>query len=303
MTQKKATLIGLIAIILWSAIVGLIRGVSEGLGAVGGAAIIYTLSSLLLLLTVGVPKVKTFPRLYLLLGSLLFVSYEICLSLSLGYARSGTQAIEVGMVNYLWPSLTVLFSVLIARQKCSLIIIPGMAISLAGIVKVLAGEHPLSLAEIGNNIASNPLSYGLAITGAVIWALYCVLTQKTARGSNGITLFFMLTALALWIKYFSAPQPEMIITPSVLVSLALAALAMGFGYAAWNIGILHGNVTLLATASYFIPVLSAMLAAWMLNASLSLNFWQGAGMVSLGSLLCWWSTRTATGVKVSDTSA
>lgn len=303
MTHKKATLTGLIAIILWSAIVGLIRGVSEGLGAVGGAAMIYTLSSLLLLLTVGFPKVKTFPRAYLLLGSLLFVSYEICLSLSLGYARSGTQAIEVGMVNYLWPSLTVLLSVFIARQKCSLLIVPGMAVSLVGIAKVLAGEHTLSLAEIGNNIASNPLSYGLALAGAVIWAIYCVLTQKIARGSNGITLFFMLTALALWIKYFSAPQPEMAITFPVLVSLALAALAMGLGYAAWNIGILHGNVTLLATASYFIPVLSAMLAAWMLNASLSVNFWQGAGMVSLGSLLCWWSTRTTTGVNVSSTSA
>lgn len=303
MTHKKATLTGLIAIILWSTIVGLIRGVSEGLGAVGGAAMIYTLSALLLLLTVGFPKVKTFPRAYLLLGSLLFVSYEICLSLSLGYARSGAQAIEVGMVNYLWPSLTVLLSVFIARQKCSLLIVPGMAVSLVGIARVLAGEHTLSLAEIGNNIASNPLSYGLALAGAVIWALYCVLTQKIARGSNGITLFFMLTAVALWIKYCSAPQPEMVITLTVLVSLALAALAMGLGYAAWNIGILHGNVTLLATASYFIPVLSAMLAAWMLDASLSVNFWQGAGMVSLGSLLCWWSTRTTAEVKVSGTSA
>ncbi len=35
--------------------VGLIRGVSEGLGPVGGAAMIYTLSGLLLLATVGFP--------------------------------------------------------------------------------------------------------------------------------------------------------------------------------------------------------------------------------------------------------
>jgi len=40
MTHNKATLTGLIAIVLWSAIVGLIRAVSEGLGAVGGAAMI-----------------------------------------------------------------------------------------------------------------------------------------------------------------------------------------------------------------------------------------------------------------------
>lgn len=37
MTTQKATLIGLIAIVLWSTMVGLIRGVSEGLGPVGGA--------------------------------------------------------------------------------------------------------------------------------------------------------------------------------------------------------------------------------------------------------------------------
>jgi uncharacterized protein YaaW (UPF0174 family) len=39
--EKKATLTGLAAIVLWSTMVGLIRGVSEGLGPVGGAAMIY----------------------------------------------------------------------------------------------------------------------------------------------------------------------------------------------------------------------------------------------------------------------
>ncbi|MFK8258598.1 aromatic amino acid DMT transporter YddG [Erwinia sp. AnSW2-5] len=292
MTQKKATLIGLIAIVLWSAIVGLIRGVSEGLGAVGGAAIIYTLSTLLLMLTVGSPNIKKFPRAYLIAGSLLFVCYELCLSLSLGYANTSTQAIEVGMVNYLWPSMTIVLSVIVTRQKCSLLIIPGLLISVAGICRVLAGDHQLSYTEIAHNVASNPLSYGLAFSGAIIWAMYCVVTKKIAQGSNGITLFFMLTALVLWVKYFSAPQPEMTFNLPVLINLVLAAMAMGFGYAAWNTGILHGNVTVLATASYFIPVISAVLAAFLLNSSLSVNFWQGAGMVSLGSLLCWWSTRT-----------
>lgn len=46
MEKKKATLTGLAAIVLWSTMVGLIRGVSEGLGPVGGAAMIYTLSGL-----------------------------------------------------------------------------------------------------------------------------------------------------------------------------------------------------------------------------------------------------------------
>ncbi|MDI4702775.1 hypothetical protein MJI37_31685, partial [Salmonella enterica subsp. enterica serovar Cerro] len=41
--------------VLWSTMVGLIRGVSEGLGPVGGAAMIYSLSGLLLIFTVGLP--------------------------------------------------------------------------------------------------------------------------------------------------------------------------------------------------------------------------------------------------------
>lgn len=83
MTSQKATLIGLVAIVLWSTMVGLIRGVSEGLGPVGGAAMIYSLSGLLLIFTVGLPDIRRFPGRYLIAGSVLFVSYEICLALLL----------------------------------------------------------------------------------------------------------------------------------------------------------------------------------------------------------------------------
>lgn len=51
--------------------VGLIRGVSEGLGPVGGAAAIYSLSGLLLIFTVEFPRIRQIPKGYLLAGSLL----------------------------------------------------------------------------------------------------------------------------------------------------------------------------------------------------------------------------------------
>lgn len=298
MSQKKATLIGLIAIVLWSAIVGLIKSVSEGFGPVGGAALIYSCSAALLLFTVGLPRLRTFPRRYLVIGSILFVCYELCLSLSLGFTHNGRQAIEVGMVNYLWPSMTIVLAVIVNRQKTSPFIIPGVLLAVGGICRVLGGEHAFSLSEIGNNIMDNPLSYGLAFSGAAIWAIYCVVTKKIANGSNGITLFFMLTALTLWVKFLLSPQPAFALSPQVLINLALAAMAMGFGYAAWNTAILHGNVNLLAAASYFIPILSSVLAAFILNSPLTLPFWQGTAMVSLGSLLCWWSTRTPERKKV-----
>lgn len=291
MDRKRATLIGLVAILLWSTMVGLIRSVSEGLGPVGGAAMIYTVSGLLCLATVGFPDIKRFSKGYLTAGSVLFVSYEMCLALSLGFAATRSQAIEVGMVNYLWPSLTIVFAILFNGQKSTLWVIPGLAISLLGVGWVLGGENGLHVHDIMLNIVSSPLSYGLAFTGAFIWAAYCTVTSRYARGQNGITLFVLLTALSLWVKYAVSDQPEMVFSVPVVVKLLKCGVALGFGYAAWNIGILHGNVTVLAAVSYFTPVLSAALAAIMLSSPLSFSFWQGALMVCAGSLLCWYATR------------
>ena len=290
-SKNKATLIGLIAVLLWASIVGLIRGVSQNLGAVGGAAMMYSVASVLLLFSVGFIRLKDFPRRYLVWGSLLFVSYELCLSLSIGYAHTSRQAIEVGMVNYLWPTFTMLAAIAFNRQRANFLIVPGALISILGICLVLGGDQGLDFGGMVANVKDNPLSYGLAFFGALIWAAYCTVTARIAQGKNGVTLFFMLTALILWIKFFATGGGAMHFSVSAVIYLALAACAMGFGYAAWNVGILHGNVTVLAGASYFIPVFSAALAAALLHAPLSFAFWKGALMVVAGSILCWLATR------------
>ncbi|EMB2734760.1 MULTISPECIES: aromatic amino acid DMT transporter YddG [Serratia] len=290
-SRTRATLFGLLAIVLWSSVVGLIRSVSEGLGPIGGAAMIYSVSAVFLLVALGVPKWRSFPRPYLIVGSLLFVSYEICLSLSLGYANTRLQAIEVGMINYLWPCFTVLMALALNGQKAKWWLLPGLLLSLFGIGWIMSGEGGWSPAQMLANVRSNPLSYTLAFSGAVIWALYCNLTKKIAQGSNGVVLFIVLTALALWLKYAFSAESGMQFSAGVTVTLLCAGVAMGAGYAAWNVGILHGNMTLLATASYFTPVLSAVFAALVLHTSLTANFWQGVAMVTLGSLICWRATR------------
>jgi drug/metabolite transporter (DMT)-like permease len=291
-SRKKATLIGLIAVLLWASIVALIRGVSESLGATGGAAMMYTVAAVFLFFSVGFPKLSEFPRRYLLWGSLLFVSYELCLSLSIGYANTGRQAIEVGMVNYLWPTFTLVSAIVFNRQRANVLVVPGFLLSMLGICWVLGGDQGLDLPGMLANVKDNPLSYGLAFLGALIWAAYCTVTARIARGKNGVTPFFMLVAVVLWIKYVVEGSAAMSFNLHAIVYLVLAAAAMGFGYAAWNVGILHGNVTVLAGASYFIPVLSAALAATLLHAPLPVQFWQGALMVCGGSILCWLATRS-----------
>ncbi|MEJ5128501.1 aromatic amino acid DMT transporter YddG [Comamonas sp. MYb21] len=292
--KNKATLIGLVAVLLWSAIVGLIRSVSTHFGATGGAALMYSLASVFLLLTVGGARprqLRSFPRQYLVWGSLLFVVYELCLSLSIGYANTAQQAIEVGMVNYLWPTFTIVAAILFNRQHSNFLIVPGFVLSIVGICWVLGGEQGFDMAGMLHNVRDNPLSYGLAFAGALIWAAYCTVTARIAHGKNGVTLFFILVSITLWAKYLLGGGGAMHFSGEAIVYLVLAAAAMGFGYGAWNFGILHGHVTVLAGASYFIPVLSAALSTVLLRAPLSLAFWQGAAMVCGGAILCWLATR------------
>ncbi|WP_392562387.1 aromatic amino acid DMT transporter YddG [Orbus sturtevantii] len=294
MTDKnKATLIGFIAIFLWSSIVGTIKIVSENFGAIGGLALIYSVATVLLFFIVGATKLRQLPRSYLIWGSLLFVLYELCFSLSIGLSHSGRQAIEVSMLNYLWPTLTILAAVLFNNQKANLLIIPGGILPLIGIGWVLGGEQGLDLSVMLNNVKDNPLSYGLALIGSFIWAAYCMVTIKCAKGKNGVTLFFFLTALVLWIKYFIAGENTLIFNFTAVMYLILSAFAIGLGYAAWNYGVLHGNITILAGASYFIPILSASISALLLNTSLSFSFWQGTALVCLGAILCWLATRNS----------
>ena len=68
LTPNSATLIGLSAVFLWSSNVGLMRSVSQSFGAVAGAALIYTLATLILFFTIGLPKLKDVPKRYLCLG-------------------------------------------------------------------------------------------------------------------------------------------------------------------------------------------------------------------------------------------
>lgn len=296
MKQQTATMIGLLAIVLWSTIIGMIKVVSQNFGTVGGGALIYSLASVFLLFTVGLPQLRSFPRQYLIWGSLLFVSYEICLALSIGYTSSGRQAIEVGMINYLWPTLTILASIFFNKQRTSWWIILGIVLSMFGISWVLGGESGLSLVEMTYNITLNPLSYGLALLGAILWAGYCVVTAKYAVGKNGVTFFFILVSIALWIQYFvqnGLSAADFDLNFSSVMALVFTSAAIGFGYVAWNIGILRGNVITLATASYFTPILSMLFASMLLGENLSFSFWQGVLLVCLGSICCFISTKAA----------
>ncbi|MDV6252934.1 aromatic amino acid DMT transporter YddG [Vibrio sp. EA2] len=289
--QFQFTLYGCIAILSWSCLLGIARLVTESLGPVGGAAMLYSVSSIFLIVVVGIPRLSNFSAKYLIFGGALFVCYEIFLALALGYSNSRAQAIEVSIVNYLWPALTVLFAVLGSNKRPSWLLYPAVVLAFFGVAWTVSGDNSLSLQQIMANINSNPLVYFMAMTGAVIWAVYCNLTQRQQSKHNAITLFFIATAVSLWVKFLVTDQPAIELSWSSMGYLLASSALMAGGYGLWNVAIVGGNMVFLATLSYFTPIFSALFSSIILGVTLSQSFWHGVVMVTIGSLLCWLVTR------------
>jgi len=291
--ERAATACGLVAVAMWSTAPGILRSVSEVFGPLGGAAMIFSVGALMLLGFLGRPQLRSTSKFYLIVGSAIFVANEVCLSLALGFASNRIQAIELGVVNYLWPCLTVLLAIIMNGQKTRWIIVPGTLLALFGIVWVVSGDGA-SLPRLVSNVESNPLSYSLALACAITFALYCNVTRKYGGGENLVVLFFILTAGVLWLKYAFSSEKISAFTIGSSLELIAAGSAMASGYALWNVGISRGNLTLLATLSYSAPVLSSAFAAVWLGVDLKAQFWQGALLVTAGSLICWQATRQLT---------
>ena len=293
-TASRATSIGLAAVLCWSTSVGLFRSVAEHLGPIGGAACVFSLSALLVSLRFGLPRpaqLKAMHPAYLWGCGLLFVLYEIALALSLGFANNRSQTLELGMINYLWPSLTIVLATAFGLQRFHVGLVPGVLLAMLGIVLVLKGDGQLSAEALWANVQSNPVAYALAFAAAWLWPCYSVLSKRYARGANALSLFLWVVALVLWVKYAISAEPALRFSGLAVVQLVMLSTLTALGYSCWDYGIRHGNLTVMAVGSYFTPVLSALVGTVWLQVRPSWSFWQGVALVTAGSLICWWCTR------------
>ena len=291
-TVAGATLIGLIAPVMWGASVSLIRTIAENFGIAQGQFLLYIVAATALFFIVGVPKFDRIPWQYKTIGLATANLSSICFCLSLYFSDGGTQTMEVGMVNYLWPTITIVFAILFNGQKARWWIAPGAILSFCGIYWIL-GNGQVAIDSFVEHIKLNPVSYILALGSALTWSAFSSMTRAWSKGENLSTVVFFFDILifgSFWAMGVGG-SPE--ITLFGVLNVVLGGLAMGFAYAAWTHGMSYGNITVLAIASYFTPVLSCLFASAWIGAELTLSFWQGVAMVVTGSLLCWHATKKA----------
>ena len=285
--SARATLVGLFAPLCWAMSVGLVRGIAEGFGMAQGQFLLYCVATTCVFFLVGLPDFRKMDRRYLFLGIPTANLSSLSFCLAIFTSDGGAQTIEVGMVNYLWPTLTLLFAVAFNGVRARWWLYLGALVAFSGIVMTL-GAGSFSLEGFARRFAENPVSYLLALCAATTWAGYSSMTRAWGGNCNPATVIFAIDTVVFGLFWLAGIGVESEATSAHgLVSVFLGGLAMGAAYAAWTFGVARGSMTILALASYFTPVLSCLFALFWLRAELAPGFWGGVAMVVAGSLLCW----------------
>lgn len=292
-----ATASGLAAIVLWSATFAFARSLSEHVGPLTAGACTYLLGGAVCLLRLWwLGKAsgrwpKPSPR-YLLGCGLLFVVYTAAIYLAVGLAKDRGQVLEVALVNYLWPALTVLLSLPLLGKKASVWLLPGTVLALGGIWLVMTQGTDTSWQSFGQHLQSNPIAYGLASLAAVSWGAYSNLARRwSGPGSEGAVEWFMLaTGVVLLAIRFLTTEPTDWTARCAGEVAGLAAVTTA-AYVLWDVSMRKGNMLLVVACSYFTPLLSTLVSCAYLGLSPTPKLWIGCLLLVFGSLVTWRSVK------------
>ena len=249
-----ATLIGLAAILLWSALALLTAASGEAppfelaalTFAIGGlCGLVYAASRGRL-----AALIQPWPVWVVGIGGLF--GYH---ALYFAALRRAPPA-EASLIAYLWPLLIVLLSALQPGERLSPRHLIGAALGLAGVAALFAGKADGALFS-----ASSWSGYLLALGCAFVWSTYSVASRRLKEApTEAVAGFCLVTAILAALCHFAF---ETTIVPSGM-SQWLAIIGLGLGpvglaFYVWDYGVKHGDIKLLGVAAYAAPVLSTLI--------------------------------------------
>ncbi|MFA5206102.1 MAG: aromatic amino acid DMT transporter YddG [Lentisphaeria bacterium] len=290
---------GILAVVIWSAAICLSRSLMEKLGTFTGGGLVFTISGVLsILLFLALHRfdwrgLRPAPA-YLLACGVPFVLYVICLYLAVGLARNRQQVVEVGLLNYLWPAMTLLLSVPVLKLRARPWLPLGLVMAFAGVVwaNVAMSGQPFSVQGIRDRVAADATPYVLALAAAVLWGLYSNLVRRfAARGSVlGVPLFMLAGGLLLLGAGRCVPAAPPHWSGAALAELAAMVLFPSIAaYLLWDRAMRRGNLVLVASVAYLAPLLSTLWTGWYLGVPLPAGIWGAGALIVAGA----WLSKTA----------
>lgn len=301
--EGPATAAGLAAILFWGTSIAVNRLLMDSLGIVTGPMLL-TLAAggagtVMVLLSPGQrAALRALPPRYWTVCGGLFLAYALAYNFGVGMAASRSQLLVFGILNYLWPVLTALFSTALQGRRIRPLMVLGAAAAFAGILVALLsrpgdpGQAPLSPGGILADLGAAPHVYVLGLFCGVSWALYSSLGRKLAGGSPArpVPVQFLAVGLVyLVIRLVVGPDGSTgpswsFSSASILAYQALVANLLA--YSLWDAAMRRGRQGLVAAASFFTPLLSSACVGLLLGIRPEWRFWTACLLVVAGAVLC-----------------
>jgi drug/metabolite transporter (DMT)-like permease len=195
-------------------------------------------------------------------------------------ALTSTTAVNASLVSAAIPVAIVLLSRLWLGEAVGLRQSAGIAISLAGVVIVIARGEPDNLATLG--LRSGDF---WVLAAVVSWAIYSVLLRKHPSRLSPLALltvqmmlgWLFLVPLYLW--ELTTGQVASLTWQSVGLIAFVAIFPSILAYHLWNQGVAKLGANLAGQYTYLIPVFTALLAVLFLDEAF--RWFHAAGLVAI----------------------
>ena len=172
-------------------------------------------------------------------------------------------AVEVNLLQYLWPLLIVVLSpVYLPHCRLTFHHVAGSLLGLVGTGLVISGGR------LGLQFAYLP-GYLLALAAALTWSSYSLLTKRVRPFPTGAVGGFCLASGLLSLGLFAgdvlilgAPRP-VLTTGDIILILLLGIGPMGAAFYAWDAALKRGDSRVIGALAYLTPLLSTLnLVLW-----------------------------------------
>lgn len=278
--QTIPTLIGFLAVMMWSAL-AVLTAASGTMPPFQLSAICFLVGSMIGLIAMArEPKrFRAFrqPAKVWALGMFGLFGYHFLYFTALRNA----PAVEAGLIAYLWPLLIVVGSALLPGERLGWHHVVGAMMGLAGTALIL-----MRGAEGGFG-GGSLIGYGAAVLCAFTWSGYSLMSRRFgATPTDVIAGFCILSAVLSLICHLLL---ETTVWPGTtgqwLAVLGLGLGPVGLAFYAWDHGVKRGDIQVLGVASYAAPLLSTLILILFGHGKLSVGIAVACLLITGGAFL------------------
>lgn len=252
--MKKTYIFAAAAILMWStmpAISGLLLGELDNLTVLCISSFFATVAMLVIDVASGKLaimrnyKLRDYLKLSLIGMPGVFLYYVFYYA---GAVR--LPASQAFITNYLWPIMSIVFAVILLRERMTVPKIIAVTISFAGVFTV-AGDDILSLS------AGSLAGTGFCLAGAVCYGLFTVLNKKSSYDKQvAMTMaMFVSFVFSLVMTLVTGKMPTVSFTqlPGILWN---GVATMAVANLLWTLALAGGNTAKVSNLAYITPFLS-----------------------------------------------